>query len=370
MPFEIVRNNIVNMYVDAIVNTANPKPIIGTGVDSAIHQGAGEKLLEARKKIGDISVGEARVTPAYALPAKYVIHTVGPVWHGGDSKEAEHLRDCYLNSLKLATEHQCESIAFPLVSTGNYGFPKDLALQTAISTISTFLLEHEMMVYLVVFDKKAYTLSEKLFKAVESYIDDHYVEEVNLQEYHRRGAANRRELEQMVFPREEIHECSESIFEAETEYLPMAPCQSIEPPKKQEKKKEIQLPTFLKPKRKLEDLLKEMEDTFSESLLRWIMKKDKTNPEVYKKANMDRKLFSKILNNKDYKPSKLNAIALAIALELNLDETKDFIGRAGYALTHSSKFDIISEWFIMQGNYDVFEINEVLFAFDQPLIGG
>lgn len=337
MPFEIVRNNIINMHVDAIVNTANPKPRIGSGVDSAIHNAAGPRLLEARNQIGAIPVGEARMTPAFELPAKYVIHTVGPVWQGGDANEAEYLHDCYANSLNLAVEAKCESIAFPLISTGNYGLPKDLALQTAISAISAFLLEHEMQIYLVVFDKKAYALSEKLFKAVESYIDDNYVEEIHQREYPLKGLNRRRELEMAECSREDVCECSQSVF---------------------------------KPQRKLEDLLKEVEDTFSESLMRWIMKKDKTNPEVYKRANMDRKLFSKILNNKDYKPSKMNAIALAIALELNLDETKDFIGRAGYALTHSSKFDIVIEWFILQGNYDVFEINEVLFAFDQPLIGG
>lgn len=392
MPFEIVRNNIVNMHVDVIVNTANPRPVIGSGVDTAIHEKAGEKLLEARKQIGDIPVGEAYLMPAFNLNAQYVIHTVGPVWHGGMADEVKLLRNCYINSLNLAAENNCESIAFPLISTGNYGFPKDLALQTAIGAISSFLLNHEMQIYLVVFDKKAYALSEKLFKAVESYIDDHYVEEVHLQEYRSNIPLGRREYQDRNGPRAEFLDCSEIIFEEEAEYSvaprPMsisskakhAPkmgqddlmplTQNVEPSKTDEKKKEIPLPKFLKPKRKLEDLLKEVEDTFSESLLRWIMKKDKTNPEVYKKANMDRKLFSKILNNKDYKPSKLNALALAIALELNLDEAKDFIGRAGYALTHSSKFDIIIEWFILQGNYDVFEINEVLFAFDQPLIGG
>lgn len=347
MPFEIVRNNIVNMHVDVIVNTANPKPVIGAGVDSVIHQKAGAKLLEAREKIGDIPVGEARLTPAFELPAKYVIHTVGPIWQGGEAGETEYLHACYLNSLNLAAEVKCESIAFPLISTGSYGFPKDLALQTAISAISSFLLEHEMQVFLVVFDKKSYALSEKLFKAVESYIDEKYVEQAFLCEYQDRSVHRR------------------ARFEKDCMSVACEPLVQKEVPKK-----ECSLPKFLKPKRKLEDLLDEVEDTFSESLLRWIMKKDKSNPEVYKKANMDRKLFSKILNNKDYKPSKMNAIAIAIALELNLDETKDFIGRAGYALTHSSKFDIIIEWFIMQGNYDVFEINEVLFAFDQPLIGG
>ena len=342
MPFEIVRNNIVNMYVDAIVNTANPYPAIGSGVDTAIHEKAGPKLLEARKQIGDINLGEARLTPAFNLNAKYVIHTVGPVWKDGLSGEPEHLRACYRNCLALAKEAECESIAFPLISTGNYGFPKDLALQIAIGEISIFLLEHEMQVCLVVFDKKSYALSEKLFKAVESYIDENYVEEVFLCEYASAPEPERSRRERMF---EAMPMAAPVLKNAFGKAKPQA-------------------------KRSLEDLIDEVEDTFSESLFRWIVKKDLTNPEVYKKANMDRKLFSKILNNRDYKPSKINAIALAIALELNLDETKDFIGRAGYALTHSSKFDIIVEWFILQGNYDIFEINMTLFEFGQPSIGG
>ena len=261
MPFEIVRNNIVNMHVDVIVNTANPRPVIGSGVDTAIHEKAGEKLLEARKQIGDIPVGEAYLMPAFNLNAQYVIHTVGPVWHGGMSGETKLLRNCYINSLNLAAENNCESIAFPLISTGNYGFPKDLALQTAIGAISSFLLNHEMQIYLVVFDKKAYALSEKLFKAVESYIDDHYVEEVHLQEYRSNILLGRREYQDRNRPRAEFLDCSEIIFEEEAEYSvaprPMsisskakhAPkmgqddlmplTQNVEPSKTDEKKKEI-----------------------------------------------------------------------------------------------------------------------------------
>ena len=177
MPFEIVRNDIVKMQVDAIVNTANPFPEIGSGVDTAIHTVAGTKLLQARKKVGNIARGDAAITPAFDLTAKYVIHTVGPIWEGGKAGEVECLRSCYQRSLELALENGCTSIAFPLLATGNYGFPKDQALQIAVSTISNFLLQHEMMVYLVVFTDKAFTLSEKLFSAVQSYIDEHYVAE-------------------------------------------------------------------------------------------------------------------------------------------------------------------------------------------------
>lgn len=323
MPFEIVRNDIANMHVDAIVNTANPKPVIGPGVDSALHKRAGSELLKAREEIGEILVGDARITEAFQLYAKYVIHTVGPIWNGGQNQETELLRACYQNSLELALECGCESIAFPLISTGAYGFPKERALETALGVISSFLMHHEMMVYLVVFDKTAYALSEKLFKTIETFIDEKYAEE------------------NMVIQRQQREDQRRSYTRI-----------------------------FQRKDKSLVHMLHNVDITFSEALLQWIIKKRKTEPEVYKKANMDRKLFSKIKNNKNYHPSKRNAVALAVGLELSLAETKELIGKAGYALTHSSKFDIIIEYFISQGNYDVFEINEVLFAFDQPLIGG
>lgn len=183
MPFEIVRNDIVNMQVDAIVNTANPDPVIGSGVDSGIHKAAGAKLLAARQKIGCIAPGDAVVTPGYGLDAKYVIHTVGPVWKGGNCHEEQILSSCYRKSLELAKKYQCESIAFPMISTGNYEFPKPLALQIAVREISTFLMENEMQIYLVVFGREAFALSEKLFKSVSSYIDENYIRSKTLDEY-------------------------------------------------------------------------------------------------------------------------------------------------------------------------------------------
>ena len=347
MPFEIVRNDIVKMQVDAIVNTANPFPEIGSGVDTAIHTAAGPKLLQARKLIGDIARGDAAITPAFNMQAKYVIHTVGPVWEGGNAAEADCLRSCYRKSLELAVENNCESIAFPLLATGNYGFPKDQALQIAVSTISDFLLKTDMMVYLVVFTDKAFTLSEKLFSAVQSYIDEHYVAEKIEEEYpeylSREAMMELRTIRERRF-RMNTLDC-DVIDYCEDMPLPLAGMAS------------------------LEELLEQEEMTFSEALLDWLIKKDLNDPDVYKKANIDRKLFSKIRNNPDYKPKKNTAIALALALELDLEETKEFIGRAGYALTHSSKYDIIIEYFIRQKNYNVFEINEVLFAYNYPLIG-
>ncbi len=334
MPFTIVRNDITNMKVDVIVNTANPKPIIGSGVDSTIHEKAGPKLLKARVKIGDIAIGDAAMTSAYDLDAKYVIHTVGPVWRGGSNGEIESLKNCYESALCLAAKKRCRSIAFPLISSGNYGFPKGRALETAISVISHFLLEQEMQVYLVVFDRKSYSLSEQLFSAVESYIDENYVTEAKLH-------AGSLPLQR---------------FLRETRSVEEAACSESKP--------------LLAFHRKLEDVVKEVDDSFSKNLLHLIDQKGLTDPQVYKKANIDRKLFSKIRINENYKPSKMTALALAIALELNLDETKDFIGRAGYALTHSSLFDIIVEYFIVNENYDIFELNAVLFEFDQPVMGG
>ena len=182
MPFQIVRNDISHMRVDAIVNTANPRPVIGAGTDAMVHRAAGPELLMARQRIGSIAAGDAALTPAYALNAKYVIHTVGPVWDGGSYGEEDLLRNCYDNSLRLAVEHGCQSIAFPLISTGNYGFPKDKALQIAISAFSEFLLKHEMQIYLVVFGKQSFALSEKLFHSVQSYIDETYIKEKSLEE--------------------------------------------------------------------------------------------------------------------------------------------------------------------------------------------
>lgn len=340
MPFEIVRNDITKMAVDAIVNTANPKPIIGFGTDAGIHAKAGPALLEARKKIGNIPVGSSAITPGYGLDAKYVIHTVGPVWQGGGHDEERLLRQCYDSALALALEHGCRSIAFPLISTGNYGFPKDRALQIAIQAFSAFLPEHEMQIYLVVFRKDALRLSEKLFSRVASYIDENYVAAKEAAEYgaafnERYRPANRCRRDTEVFKSAVFHET--------------LPCASKA--------------------MSLEDMLKQADAGFTETLLKRIEKAGKKDSEIYKKANISKQHFSKIRSNPNYKPTKPTAIALALALELDLDATKDLIGRAGYALTGSSKFDLIIRYFIEQRNYNIIEINMALYEFDQPLLG-
>ena len=329
MPFEIVRNDIVNMKVDAIVNTANPKPIIGAGTDKAVHDKAGARLLLARKEIGNIAVGEAAITPAFDLDANYVIHTAGPIWRDGKSSEEALLASCFKNSLRLAKEKECESIAFPLISTGSYGFPKPLALQIAVREISSFLMENEMQIYLVVFEKQSFELSEKLFKSVSSYIDANYVSDKMNLEYGT-SKVRRRNYEDML-----LHESSYEI----TSKMP-----------------------------NLDGMLNNLDRGFSETLLDLIDRTGKKDSEIYKKANVDRKLFSKIRNNVNYKPSKATALAFAIALELSMDETDDLLARAGIALSQSNKFDVIVRYFIENKKYDIFELNSVLFEFDQPLI--
>ena len=329
MPFEMVRNDIVNMKVDAIVNTANPRPIIGAGTDKAVHDKAGARLLLARKEIGNIAVGEAAITPAFDLDANYVIHTAGPIWRDGKSSEEALLASCFKNSLRLAKEKECESIAFPLISTGSYGFPKPLALQIAVREISSFLMENEMQVYLVVFEKQSFELSEKLFKSVSSYIDANYVSDKMNLEY---GTSKLRrfDYEEMLL-RESSYEIT------------------------------LKIPN-------LDGMLNNLDKGFSETLLDLIDRTGKKDSEIYKKANVDRKLFSKIRNNADYRPSKATAIAFAIALELSMDETDDLLARAGIALSQSNKFDVIVRYFIENKKYDIFELNSVLFEFDQPLI--
>lgn len=329
MPFEIVRNDIVNMKVDAIVNTANPKPIIGAGTDKGVHDKAGARLLLARKEIGNIAVGEAAITPAFDLDANYVIHTAGPIWRDGKSSEEALLASCFKNSLRLAKEKECESIAFPLISTGSYGFPKPLALQIAVREISSFLMENEMQVYLVVFEKQSFELSEKLFKSVSSYIDENYVSDKTSLEYGT-SKVRRFDYEEMLL-RESSYEITSKIPN-------------------------------------LDGMLNNLDKGFSETLLYLIDRTGKKDSEIYKKANVDRKLFSKIRNNADYRPSKTTAIAFAIALELSMDETDDLLARAGIALSQSNKFDVIVRYFIENKKYDIFELNSVLFEFDQPLI--
>jgi O-acetyl-ADP-ribose deacetylase len=324
MPLEILRHDITKIEADAIVNAANTKLRMGGGVCGAIFQAAGaDELQNACNKIGGCPVGQAVITEGFNLPAKFIIHTPGPIWQGGLHKEAELLSASYKNSLTLAKNHKCESIAFPLISTGIYGYPKEEALQIAVSTISKFLLESDIYVYLVVFDQKSFGLSQKLFTSIHEYIDEHYVEETELT---------------FSLRREESYALNQDIFH--------------------EKASET-----------LIEVLNHLDESFSERLLRLIDEKGMTDVETYKRANIDRRLFSKIRNEKNYTPKKKTVLAFAIALELDVDETNELLSSAGYTLSRSSKFDVIIEYFLNEGSYNIHEINEALFSFEQPLLG-
>ena len=340
MPLEIVRNDITKMKVDAIVNAANESLLGGGGVDGAIHRAAGSGLLAECRTLGGCKTGKAKITDGYNLPAKYVIHTVGPIYDDGKHGEKALLESCYSESLALAKGRQCETVAFPLISSGVYGYPKDQALKVAIDVISDFLLENEMTVYIVIFDKAAYKISEKLFSDIAEYIDDNYVDEHT--DYSRERI--RMNALPSMAPRARRKK-------SDDDFLEMCDCKAM------------------LPEDDLDAKLKQIDESFSQMLLRKIDEKGMTDAECYKKANIDRKLFSKIRSDVHYKPSKPTALAFAISLELSLTETEDMLRKAGFALSHSNKFDIIIEYFISRGNYNIFEINEALFAFDQSLLG-
>ena len=335
MPLEIVRNDITKMKVDAIVNAANTSLLGGGGVDGCIHRAAGRELLEECRTLGGCETGSAKITGGYALPCRYVIHAVGPVWRDGRHGERELLVSCYKTALALAKEHGCRSVAFPLISSGIYGYPKDQALRVAVDTIGSFLLENDMSVCLVVFDRAAYQIGGKLFADIGAYIDDHYVDE------HTDKRCERRRRNQLL--EEEAAFGSAERADARPTAAACAPG--------------------------LGDRVKRLDESFSQMLLRKIDEKGLTDAACYKKANIDRKLFSKIRSDVNYKPSKPTALAFAVALELPLAETEELLRKAGFALSHSSKFDVIIEYFIQTGNYNVFEINEALFAFDHSLLG-
>ncbi len=377
MPLQLIRQDITRMEVDAIVNAANSGLLGGGGVDGAIHRAAGPGLLAECRTLGGCATGDAKITGGYRLPCKYVIHTVGPVWRGGLLGERKKLASCYRTSLAVAKEHGCESIAFPLISSGVYGYPKDKALQVAVEEISKFLFENDMLVYIVIFDRTAYKISEKLFKDIAAYIDDTYVDEHTdpLLERRRRQLAGSdlAGLEAAAFQDREDASPDLSALLPPPLSMPAAPAP---PPKggRPAAPPAAAMPPVAsapapRPMRSLDEALAHIDESFSEMLLRKIDERGMTDAQCYKKANVDRRLFSKIRNDKFYKPSKPTVLALALALELPPREVREMLMKAGFALSHSNKFDIIVEYFIRSGNYNVFEINEALFAFDQPLLG-
>lgn len=383
MAFQIIRNDITKVSADAIVNTANPKPKYVSGTDYAIYMAAGaDELLKERQKIGNIETGQAAVTPAFALSANYIIHTVGPAWVDGEHGEREAVRSCYENSLHLAKELGCESIAFPLIATGVYGFPKADALQIAVSVFSEFLADTDMEIILVVFDEASFVLSGKIFSGVDAFIDENYVSEKMDSEYSLGASAaavaygnvlpdekhrGRRLLGDVLHLSRRMESEGAGAIKADVpaeEHFDEEEC-AAEPM--------MAAPMAMvgadKAGRSLDDLIAHVSETWQESLFRLIDEKGYTDTEVYKRANVDRKLFSKIRSNAEYQPKKITAVAFALALKLSLDETKDLLGRAGYALSPSSKFDLIIEYFIGQEVYDTYTINLALFEHKQPLLG-
>ena len=364
MPFQIIRSDITKVKADVIVNTANPYPVIGSGTDSAVYHVAGEqKLLAERKKIGNIAPGQVAVTPAFELPAKYIIHTVGPVWEDGNHGERDILRSCYEKSLNKAVELKAESIAFPLIATGVYGFPKDEALNIALAEIGKFLLTNDMKVVLVVFDRKAFELSGQLVSDIDEFIDDHGVRLAREAEYGNgfdRLDRRRMEMTSMLADEELFHRRTEILDTEEEEELfdgapaPMTP---------------MSAPIMDMEEESLDDVLQNAGDTFQQKLFQLIDASGLDDVTVYKKANIDRKVFSRIRCKEDYKPKKKTAVAFAIALQLDMPTMLDLLSRAEIAFSPSNKFDLIITYFVTHGIYDIFEINAALFRYGQPILG-
>lgn len=345
MPLQIIRQDITKMSVDAIVNTTNEEMVGYSGVDLAVHESAGPQLDLECAKLAPLGLGTAKITKGYNLDAKYIIHTSGPVWNGGLVGESIILKSCYIESLKLAVANGCSSVAFPLISSGAYGYPKDQVLKFAIQVITEFLFDHELMVYICVFDRTSYEFSKKLFSEIREVIDDGYVEDFEDDAF-----ADVRAFEATLFAEEK---CREECLDAAPKM--MAPCKSE---------------TSSIAGKTLHEYMKAMDKSFAHKLFDLIDERGMTDVECYKKANVDKKTFSKIkCNPQTYKPSKQTAVAFAIALKLNLDETQDLLASAGLTLSRSFTFDKIIRYFIQKGVYDIFEINEALFEFDQVLLG-
>ena len=391
MPLLIVRNDITKMQVDAIVNAANAGLSGGGGVDGAIHAAAGPELQEACRKLGGCPAGQARLTPGFRLPCKWVIHTVGPVWQGGGAGERETLLSCYRSSLELAESLGCESLAFPLISSGAYGYPKEAAVEAAREAIERFLWEHEMTVYLVLYGSESLAASHKYFDEIREYIDNAYVQE---HPYRR----NRRES--LLFHREEASDSfgsgaapEDRPFEAESMPLfhvawrdeetasddrewapgssgaPAPSSQQAPRPAPKESAPGMPLGGHAHYDISFDSRFGRLDESFQQMLLRKIDERGMTDAGCYKRANIDRKLFSKIRKDVGYRPSKPTAVAFAVALELDVEETEELLEKAGFALSRSSRFDLIVRWFIEREIYDVFTINEALFEFDQALLG-
>ena len=398
MAFQIVRNDITKMNTDAIVNTANELVAVGTGCDSAVYKAAGyDQLLSYRKeKIGQVPEGDVFLTPGFDLPAKYIIHAVSPFYRE-DSEETENkLRTCYRKSLELAKENGIHSIAFPLISTGSFGYPKEEGMRIAVDEISAFLLQNEMQVLLVVFDEKAKTLGERIFPDLEEYIDRKYVAEKAREEYfgmnsvrsdRAYGATLASEMKKPMSGRlRNAFPLLGTVLQREKKTASAPPKEELRTeasmPEQSMPEPSVSEPSMLEPmedaeesidfadahESKLNERMRHLSDTFSEYLLYLIREKQMENAEVYKRAIVDKKIFSKIKNNPDYHPQKLTALCLCVGAKLNLDESKDLLARAGYALSPCDKTDIIFSYFIENEIYDMIELDIQLEEHGLPCI--
>ena len=369
MPLIYINDDITRVKCDAAVNAANNTLLGGGGVDGAIHRAAGPQLLQECRTLGGCDTGDAKLTLGYNMPCKYIIHTVGPIWRGGNNGEPALLASCYRKSLEIALEKGCESIAFPLISSGVYGYPKREALKVAVTTIKEFLEQHDMLVYIVFFGNGALKLSDRLYSGLSEYISSRYIDptpKLRAQAMQAdkpdtpgmfgtllgriSGSAKK------TSPPDEDKRCASEAAAAAPQAAFFAAAPALED-------------ECCEVSDTLDERLKYLDESFSQMLLRLIDERGMTDSQCYKKANVDRKLFSKIRSDVNYHPKKPTAVAFALALELDMAQARELIEKAGYSLTHSSKFDIIIEYFITNHNYNVFEINEALFAFDQSLIG-
>ena len=419
MAFRIIRNDITKMNTEAIVNTANDHPTVGTGCDIAVYKAAGyDELLEYRKeKIGFVPEGDAFITPGFNLKAKYIIHAVSPLYMGGDDREEEKLRSCYRKSLQLAKENNVKSVAFPLISTGGFGYPKEEGMRIAVDEINAFLLNNEMDIFLVVFDDKSKSLGERICPELEEYIDQNYVEEKHGEEYGKgffgsalssmsgsMGLLSNAQMRERrsstvadAAPMQSMGAPAPKPSMAVAAPMPAAfapkpskvadatPMQSMGAPAPKpsmavaasmpsmaaavedaEEEPYIDFEEFHESK--LEERMKHISDTFSQYLMYLIRDKKMENAEVYKRAIVDKKIFSKIKNNVDYHPQKLTALCLCVGAKLNLDEARDLLARAGYALSPCDKTDIIFSYFIENEIYDMIELDIQLEEHGLPCI--
>lgn len=345
MPFLMIRNDITKVAADAIVNPANRNLLQGSGTSRAIYQAAGEQELTAFcEAIGRCDLGRAVCTPAFGLPAKYIFHAVCPAWQGGGFGEAEQLAGAYHSALELAAKYHCESVAFPLLSSGNYGYPKEQAFRIAVDTITQYVMEHDLTMYLVLYDRDSLAVSRKLFASVEEYIDDHYVAQND---------------ESYQFDRRRRESVERRRWRLEEKAAPMLETAAAPPPP-------AVAPMAA---RSLENLMDNLGESFTTRLLRLIDERGLKDSTVYKQSNISRQHFSKIQCNRDYNPKKKTVLAFAVGLHLSEDETIDLLKSAGYAFSDGSKRDWIVRYCLEHKIYNINQVNTLLFEYDQEQLG-